>query len=1067
MRKIYLILIVFGLLFVVPNISAELTNLSSSTTQYAVDNVNQQHILSMDVNDNKFTHAIFRNATNDLVWIASNTTGASWGANSDYNDSTLLTISTCGSTDCSNSGSITSDSAGNLYVVITNDNYELYFIKGTYDSDTNSWSWGASTQLNPGNANQMYYPTILRQSTTGYSVNEDFLHIVVMANISTTYSEPAIYTSIDNGTTWGSTYPAYDDGVVEKIITTTPDMNQRFPAVAIKAAATQHKLFLAFDNGSKVDYIVGRYQDTSGFTWGTNYDGEGIPTNYNDGNKAEIVSNTDDNCIEPAITITNDIVHVTYLNSTTETIAEIMYIKKIDELSPWGPTSTVISGGNLEWNKLRPSIGKDTYNGLYILWGTYNAVSAGPGINAYIKYKKSLDAGDSWSASVIKLDATDTAYYPSIELSNVVVGRLWFIYTSNNFESVYVDFIATNCACPTTAGDWNVAASQTCKNGGCNLTGSLNVTAGLFELFNYTISLNSSTDGEFGVEVQSGAGMHVRENSNISAYNSADDPANSFYFRVLGGVDSFHYKRSYLSKCGYESDDPQYTGLYINSSTIIWENEFIDNYNGIVLNRSAYMYYNNITKNTNHGILVIGDMGNDLQVFDNRIFNNGASQLNNSLCEYMIIDENYWGSTNLTEVEENVTFNTTACPDEKYVDLCPIRDVNLDLVSCPGDYCNQDSDCVDDHRICLPDYNSVYKFCGSNGTVTNLYRLSTQTQFNGSSSSCVHSNRLYDNGTTVAPYVESNASWADSDRLNWSCSENYWSEDPFFNTSMDVKPTYIESLTTAAGFSEIIYILVPQLFLPNASVLFAELDIIGLKYGGGSITEEVFVDIGNDDVAEYNATSGLTQSNSPNNVTFTDFLNTYLPNCDCANCTADDQGNCLIGINVTTASATGKAILTNLEIGLCQMKGQTCTYDASTGEEGKCYDYGADADFDCMQSCTVLDDCPNAIDYECCSGSNVCAHDDFGCPSQCGGEDQDCCIKNTCNSGYVCRCVAEEDNPKCKNPTTSRYNIFNISEINESNFVYYTYENSTGDLNSCCLSPDNRTCRGWLNITAS
>ncbi|MBT4248512.1 hypothetical protein HOD83_02925, partial [Candidatus Woesearchaeota archaeon] len=171
--------------------------------------------------------------------------------------------------------------------------------------------------------------------------------------------------------------------------------------------------------------------------------------------------------------------------------------------------------------------------------------------------------------------------------------------------------------------------------------------------------------------------------------------------------------------------------------------------------------------------------------------------------------------------------------------------------------------------------------------------------------------------------------------------------------------------------------------------------------------------------------------------------------------------------NVSTASTTGKAIITNLHLGLCQMKGQACTYNVSNGEEGKCYDDGADAEYDCMKTCSVDADCGAALEWDCCTTTNVCVPQDEVCPAQCGTIGADCCDKNTCPITGECRCVAQSDSPQCVDTATSKYEIFNITSFNATNLVYYTYENSTGQLNSCCLSIDNTTCRGWLNITSS
>ncbi|MBT4248047.1 hypothetical protein HOD83_00450 [Candidatus Woesearchaeota archaeon] len=1075
MRKLALFLVIFGLMFVVPDALAESTNISTAIS-FVTNHVNQQHILSMSVNGQNFVHAIFLNESDSLVWIASNDTGASWGTDSTFNDSKTTLVDNCGSTDCLSSGSITSDASGNIYVAYTNDLYQMWFAKGTYTAATNSWSW-ADSQLVPTGVNEIEYPTILRFDSAAYSNNEEFLHVVFMANFSQAGYAPGVYTSIDNGTNWGANYPAYDDQLAQEVLSVPLVIDQKHTSAVIKSESTRHKIFLTYDNSTATKFVVGKYQDASGFTWGTDYLAPDEPGNYDDQTEAVVVNSLTTNLVEPDIAITGNAIHISYLNTTGSANGEVMYINRAteDPGTPWGPTPTILSEVD-GWAKIKPSLSVDTDGNLFVMWGTYNPAYVGPGHNADMIYVKSADSGSSWTNFTLKTDTVDRLYYPSLSSTNGVIGQLWYMYGTNDLMSAFVDFIPTNCGCSsTTEATWTVSSNQTCKNGECNLTGDLNVTAGTLELYNYTIRVNSTSTGEYGIDVNNAAGMEIRDSSNVSAF----DANFNYYFRILNNAAQFNMYNSFLSECGYDNGSYMFTGFYLDYApgTRILYNLFEDNYNGIIINATPNWFTNNnITGNERFGMVLIGgDAGDGNQMYDNRIFGNDVGQLNSSQCNQVDISENYWGSINLTDIRSNITEHNGTCSDDRYMDICPLADSNLDRVPCPGDWCNQDSDCVSDHQICLPDYDNITgvtdptKYCGCSAAINDLYVGITSAQFNCTVNSCVHDTKTYDNGTTAAPYFDLNLTVSDSNQANWSCFEGYWTEDPIFNSSaMSDQTSFLEALTSGVGFSQMLYILVPQLFLPNASVLFAELDIIGLSYGGGYMTSSFTVDVGNDDTPEYTAASGLTQTDSPGNVTFTEWLQTYLVSCDCANCTLDADGNCLIGINVSTASTTGKAIITNLHLGLCQMKGQACTYNVVTGAEGKCYDLGSDAEYDCAMTCSENSECVAAGTGTSCCSFGVCAADSDECDAMgCGSIGVDCCAGNTCPTSGECRCVARADSPQCVDTATSKYEIFNITSFNATNLVYYTYENSTGQLNSCCLSLDNTTCRGWLNITSS
>lgn len=246
-------------------------------------------------------------------------------------------------------------------------------------------------------------------------------------------------------------------------------------------------------------------------------------------------------------------------------------------------------------------------------------------------------------------------------------------------------------------------------------------------------------------------------------------------------------------------------------------------------------------------------------------------------------------------------------------------------------------------------------------------------------------------------------------------------------------------------------------------------------------TYDYVLDVGMDNEVEYNDSGNHRYYYSPHKVTnFTDELNSILVNCDCPNCSLDDNGNCLVGINITTDQPVNSVELgiTNLQIGICQMKGQACTVNTETGANGVCYDYSGDDTLNCLPTCDdtggVDTDCSNRDINKpfCCDMSRddslgVCAEDLGDCPSACGSIGSDCCYLNKCPTSGACLCTETADEPQCVDPDTAKYRMFNISAINRTNTIYYTYENSTGQLNSCCLSPDNTSCRGWLNISAT
>jgi hypothetical protein len=160
-------------------------------------------------------------------------------------------------------------------------------------------------------------------------------------------------------------------------------------------------------------------------------------------------------------------------------------------------------------------------------------------------------------------------------------------------------------------GDWLINDSQNRTNETIVLTGNLVVGFGGNLTFrNVTLMMNSTSDGQYQIEVQNGGTMNIldldddntttTDASNITSYN----PNYEYIFRVRDGA-SFIMNNSELHECGYGpflSLDNY--GLYIQTSNAILRYNFISQcYYGIILYNSDAILSNNTIEWCDTGIM--------------------------------------------------------------------------------------------------------------------------------------------------------------------------------------------------------------------------------------------------------------------------------------------------------------------------------------------------------------------------------------------------------------------------------------------------------------------------------
>jgi parallel beta-helix repeat protein len=172
-------------------------------------------------------------------------------------------------------------------------------------------------------------------------------------------------------------------------------------------------------------------------------------------------------------------------------------------------------------------------------------------------------------------------------------------------------------------GDWAVAIEKVIMNYEVHLNGSLIILpTGNLTMKHVTVRFNNSIDVEFGINVHPGGVLLILDSDNNPATTNDQsnitvvDPNNNFYFVVNSA--EFSMKNSMLTNCGTDDQlvystwrvnygpwvmtkgNPGTRGLYLFNSTVeITDNEFSDNFAGVLLDGVTNAIINNNTFSDN------------------------------------------------------------------------------------------------------------------------------------------------------------------------------------------------------------------------------------------------------------------------------------------------------------------------------------------------------------------------------------------------------------------------------------------------------------------------------------
>ncbi|UCC93635.1 MAG: right-handed parallel beta-helix repeat-containing protein, partial [Thermoplasmata archaeon] len=164
---------------------------------------------------------------------------------------------------------------------------------------------------------------------------------------------------------------------------------------------------------------------------------------------------------------------------------------------------------------------------------------------------------------------------------------------------------------PPATGDWTVSDTTLVTDRTVDLHGDLTVTSsGSLTLRNVTLRIHLTSDGEHGIEVQTGGSLVIEDNdddaSTTDDASEVDSQPNtrSYYFIVRSGT-SLRISNSFVYRCGHTgSVGNERLGLFVGTDDATIEGTIIDDcLHGLVLDHATITVTDSTVSNcTYHGV---------------------------------------------------------------------------------------------------------------------------------------------------------------------------------------------------------------------------------------------------------------------------------------------------------------------------------------------------------------------------------------------------------------------------------------------------------------------------------
>jgi hypothetical protein len=306
------------------------------------------------------------------------------------NVSTPLSIATNAnyiSTDFNNGKKMVTDTNGNIYAVFQMGNPFSYCYKSSDGGAT--WS-----NLNLPTATYTTYS----QSIAIDSLNN--LHVVWSGLDSTYTTQPQIYYSKYNGTSWTT-------GI---IVNSAPSNSypQYAPVITVDSNNNIHIVWHGWDSN---------YTNTNNIKYSKSINGGVTWSNFSYVNNSPGSSYTQYYASITVDSLNNLHVVWTGAQSGYSSEPQIYYSKSTNSGTSWG-NYTIVNSTQGAYRQESPSIVADSSDKLHVVWAALDSTYTS---NTQIKYSKSTDYGASWSANVIINSSPSNTYsqqYPSLTVDS-------------------------------------------------------------------------------------------------------------------------------------------------------------------------------------------------------------------------------------------------------------------------------------------------------------------------------------------------------------------------------------------------------------------------------------------------------------------------------------------------------------------------------------------------------------------------------------------------------------------------------------------------------------------------